>query len=290
MDKYKFCISIPVHKNPETVIDQIENIQHFYKNEVAIVLHVQESFQFTSKLKDESFLNREGVYVNPEKLHVIWGTLMHVHNSNFKFAESKIDFDYFILHASNDMYVRHGAPEYVEKAKNGIHQAVWRNSIRYLNIEASGKKSWSKERHLDPEFELLLGALDINTVYGSHSEGAFFEKEVFSQMVKTIDRYYNYDGKERIYPREEYWYSTLIQKFVPNNKIATPLLFSENWLRNGTKIDSKIIKRLHNGELVDDIVKLKNPYDYHNLYAVKRVNRNINHPDRVLIRKLWKQE
>lgn len=290
MNKYKFCVSIPVHKNPETVLDQIENIQHFYKNEVAIVLHVPENFEFTSRFKDESFLNIEGVYVNPEKLHVIWGTLMHVHNSNFNFAEKEIDFDYFILHASNDMYVRHGVTEYIEKAKNGIHQAPWRNTVRYLTFNNDGRKSWSKERHQDLELELMLGTLGLEKVYGTHSEGTFFEKKVFSQMVEAIDKFYFYDGTQRIYPREEYWYSTLIQKFVSKDKISKPLLFSENWWRTGQKIDSELILRLHKGELIDDVIKLKHPYDYRNLYAVKRVNRNINHPNRVLIRKLWKQE
>ncbi|MNV48263.1 hypothetical protein D3C71_1401610 [compost metagenome] len=286
-DKYKFCISIPIHEQPEVVIDQIKNFQYFYNNEVAIVLHVSPDFKFDDNYSNSNCFLNKGVYVNGESLPVVWGTLMHVHNSNFKFASKNIDFQYFIIHSSNDMYVRHGVKDYIEQNKNGVFQANKPTGVNYLINHDT--RDWSNDLYLDKEFINLMEYLELKQVYVTQCEGSFFEKKVFSSMVRVIDKFYVY-ARERIYPREEYWYSTIVKKFIKRKKIGKPFLLSEIWRKDGIVINEKMIIRLHNKEKIDDELNIEYPYDYDNLYAVKRVPREINHPLRILIREIIQNE
>ncbi|MNC02336.1 hypothetical protein D3C81_898280 [compost metagenome] len=286
-DKYKFCISIPIHEQPEVVIDQIKNFQYFYNNEAAIILHISPDFEFNDEYVDSNRFISKGVYVNTDSLKVEWGTLMHVHNSNFKYAFKHIDFEYFIIHSSNDMYIKHGVKDYIELKKNGIFQANKPIGVNYLVDHNT--RNWSKDLYIDQEFVRLMRHLELKQQYLTQCEGSFFEKKVFLSMINAIDKFYVY-GREKIYPREEYWYSTIISKFVEQEKLGKPFLLSEIWRRDGIVINEDIIVRICNNQKIDDELKLEHPYDYNNLYAVKRIPRQIDHPLRILIREIINNE
>lgn len=292
----KICISIPIHEKADVVIDQINNIKHFYLDDVYIVLHVS-----LNHVLDFHMLNEikkiENVFINSESLFVQWGTLMHVHNSNFKFAKNILNFDYFVLHSSNDMYVNFGARQYIEKAKNGVMQLERTKNINYLINDENGSY-WSPKRYIDKEFNSMMKYLGIDKVMGTQPEGIFFQKEIFEEMVNTADIFYVY-GREKIYPREEYWYSTMIQKFV--DKIYSPFLLSEvyssvikendskleikdKFTYVGDNISKEIILNLNSGQSIDNLIIFDQFYDCSNLYAVKRIARDINDEKRMLIR------
>jgi hypothetical protein len=301
----KICISIPVHENAEVIIDQISNFKYFYNDNIYIILHIARENNIS---KDEMYKisKIENVFINNQSLHVQWGTLIHVHNSNFRFADStlNLNFKYFVLHASNDLYVRFGAEEYIRKSKNGVMQLPRTLDVEYLygNPEY---KIWKKDNYIDEDFVNIMNYFGIKNVMGTQPEGIFFERHIFREMVRIIDLFYKY-GNGRIYPREEYWYSTIIQKFV--SKIKPPLLFSEVYgkiVKKGDKkeeivdkwkyvgelsITDEIIKNLHNGENIENLIVHEQFYDCLNLYAVKRINRDINDHKRKLIRNLIKED
>lgn len=45
MDEYKICLSLPVHENPECVVDLLYNIKKCIP-EAAVVVHVARQFSF----------------------------------------------------------------------------------------------------------------------------------------------------------------------------------------------------------------------------------------------------
>lgn len=268
----KICISIPVHERLDVVVDQIHNIKYFYDHEVCIVLHLSQNFHHHEHVphRDYDIYNKHNVFVNHERLPTsLPNTLVHVHNSNFKFAKQHVDFDYFVLHASNDMYVKKGAKHYIERSKNAAFQFYVFPELPWC---------WVPYIYADNEFREMTNHLGISTIYGSQPEGMFFQKHIFEEMVKVIDKFYIY-GRGQIYPREEVYYPTLASKFVSNLK--SPHVFSE--VLTNKSIDPDFIRKINCGQQIENYGY---PYDNENLYAVKRIHRDFDHPNRQFIRSL----
>lgn len=267
----KICISIPVHEKPDVIVDQINNINYFYGHDVFIVLHISKNFNYPNQItqdRDYEFRSKENVFVNPEQLSTSCpSSLVHVHNSNFKYAKQKLDFDFFVLHASNDMYVRKGAKEFIRESKNGCFQ---------FEFNSSSSWTWAPLMFEDIELKKIVNYLGISKMCVSQPEGMYFQTDVFEEMVKVIDKFYSY-GRGSIYPREEVYYPTFISKFT--NELNKPIVYSE--VLSGQPIDSDLIIKLNANQ------KKNNPsdvYDFENLYAVKRVKREYYDPNRILIR------
>jgi hypothetical protein len=107
--KYNFCVSIPVHEEPKVILDQVLNVFKYLGDKTLIVLHLSKGFNFKGLFnKDFSFMALDNVIINPNKLPTARGNLVHIHNSNFNFIKKIFDFDYFLLHSSNDMYIKMG--------------------------------------------------------------------------------------------------------------------------------------------------------------------------------------
>ncbi|MBR1858812.1 MAG: hypothetical protein IJ797_04885, partial [Selenomonadaceae bacterium] len=103
-------ISIPVHEKTEVVIDQIVNYKHFCPN-CGIVLHISKSFDYENSFHTErefhSILGMfENVFINPHHLDTSYADIVHTHVSNFDYISQLIDFEYFALGSSNDLFVR----------------------------------------------------------------------------------------------------------------------------------------------------------------------------------------
>ena len=103
------------------------------------------------------------------------------------FINLNIEFDHVALISSNEMFIRGGLLEYVEKNKNGV-QAV----------EKSADVGWHLFQQINFEesqgFRDILAHLNTTRIYGGQSEGNFFEREIFA---KIADIYINvYKGFE----------------------------------------------------------------------------------------------
>jgi len=175
------------------------------------------------------------------------------------------------------MYVRHGGGGgYIINAKNGIHQQP---TSKELN------RKQSKMAYEDIELKNIMKHLGCNDILGTQPEGLFFQKEVFNEMVKVIDKFFMF-GRNEHYCREEIYYSAIINKFT--NDISTPLLYSELCRK---KIDLKLINSINQSmykeeEIDDNGVGKYKLYDFDNIYAVKRINRKYNDRLRKQIRSL----
>lgn len=276
----KICISIPVHERPDVIYDQIVNMKKFLGTQnVAFVLHISKSYKepwLKLPFRKYHYENIENVFINPTSFPTQKGNLVHIHNSNFKFAKQEIPFDYFCLHASNDMYVRKGGDSYIQEKEYGIHQAP-----------TSPEMPWKQAIHAHQDRDLLkmMRHLKIETIYGTQPEGIFFTSELFEEMQTVIDQFYSFENST-FYCREEIYYSTLIQKWV--TKVHPPLLYSELCRK---KVSEKLIEEINRGNLKEpetdhNGVGQYKLYDFSNLYAVKRVPRKYSHPLRRQIRSL----
>lgn len=112
--KYNIVFSLPVHEKFEVITDQLLNILTLNPN-CAVVLHLSPSFNYAeSAMSKEEFGKVVGerfadqVFINSESVRTGWFDIIQAHLANFKYISSLIDFEYFSLIASNELFIRKG--------------------------------------------------------------------------------------------------------------------------------------------------------------------------------------
>ncbi len=217
----KAIISIPVHEKPDVILDQVKNINHYFP-EADIVLHV--SAGYFEKYELGPITGLPGVYLNPEHMITGWGSIVLTHVSNFAYAETLgNDYDYFILHSSNDMYVRHGVGEYIQMFDAGfdLHYLPQRSTYWWPCARA-----WE-----DPGLEACKERIGQTRIVATQVEGSFYRMDIMRKIMNTI-RECMEQGKVvpdngRYGTREEMFFSTLGECLVPRERIGRPFVFSE---------------------------------------------------------------
>ncbi len=214
--KIRIVVSIPVHEKPDVIKDQILNLKKFMENPV-IVLHVSNSFY---ELYDEKeFIDIENVYINPKHMDTKWADIIHTHISNFEYISSQVDFDYFVLHSSNDLYIRKGIEKYMANYHAGfnIRKVVVKDSHWWPGIAA----------FRDEQLKMIMSECGQNMIIASQIEGSFYKKEIMCEIVKIIKENYNYLIEKENYTREEIYFSTIASSLLDWKEVGKPTTYSE---------------------------------------------------------------
>lgn len=272
----KFVVSILAHEKPEIVQEQIQNTLHFLPGSV-IILHLHVSFDWGGNLVD--FANNDTVFVNPNPLPTLWGNLHHAHNSNFHYARSLFDFDYFLLHSSSDLFVRLGAADYIPTVDAGVSQ-VAPLPIWSAPLFAEG----------DPVFQRIARDAGADELWCSQVEGTFYRREVFQEMVDIIERHFDY-RHTLPYVHEEIYYPTIAKAMKINRGL--PYLLRED-KEKLPKLDTALVDSIRRGELSDHHVerwklgRMVNAkvWEGKNIVAMRPIPRVPDHPVRQYVRSL----
>ena len=292
--------SIPVHEKVDVVIDQVRNFLHYVPGSL-IVLHVARQWLekepgVSVRLRDEP-----GVLVNSESLWTGYGdgSVLSAHVSNFRFAMKQgIQFDYFCLHASNDMFVRHGLADYVS-----LHDV---GSFRFPVDGAMAVWAHRLSAESDPVLRRLRRRLgDSGPVLSSQVEGSFYRTEVFARFSEALDEV---AGPSRLFPSglppsvrrpvQRLFsfmsrYSPLkrfsLGRFYPKEEVYPPTLMARSPVHPGSPYC--FINWERNLEItVEDVVAIRSGSFHHDRYekvfAVKRIERILDDPVRSFIRGL----
>ena len=213
-------ISIPVHEKPDVIKNQIENI-HYYFPEALIVLHVSASY--FEKYSIEDIEGLDGVYLNPKHMVTNWGDIVLPHVSNYFYIESlKMDYDYFVMHSSNDMFVCKGVADYIQQYDAGFNIRYMRQKHTYWWPCAM---AWE-----DPWIKSVMNACGQTKIVASQVEGSFYKKTVIDKVMNTIQKTID-NGDEELkrghYTREEFFFSTVAETLVSYDRVGYPYVFSE---------------------------------------------------------------
>ena len=214
----RIVVSIPVHEKPEVINDQIKNIQKYIKNPI-IVLHISKIFY--KKYKESEIKLDDGVYINSTHLETKWGSIYQSHVSNFKYIKNKIDFDYFLLQASNDSFVKKDIESYISKYDAGLnHRVLWQHDSRWWPCACACE---------DITLKRIMNSIGVTRIIASQVEGSFYKKDVFDYIANIIERYITKEDIEKFnfYGREEVYFSTFAQKVVDFSQCGPPTTFSE---------------------------------------------------------------
>lgn len=325
----KVVVSIPVHEEKDVIKDQIRNIQ-FYIQHPIIVLHVSADFYEKEKGSFDELYGLKDVYINSKHYPVKWGDIAHVHISNFNYIKAIIgEFDYFIIHASNDMYIRKGIENYIVQYEGGIQRRILK----------SRKSMWWPCEYAwkDKKLKEIMDRCKAEYPVGTQIEGCFFKREVFEKLETYLCDFESWEGVG--YTREEIYFSTVLYHIVPEEKIGYPTTYSEvhRYDRGLWRLERLLYsfsmlpfvkgvfsehkyekwhcrmvelykKRASYAISVRDIKKIRKhptaipgenrlkdyPGEYRlydgNIFSVKRVPRNINHPLRRYIRRIMYED
>ena len=214
----RIVISIPVHEKPELINDQIKNIQKYIKNPT-IILHISKVFY--KKYKESDIKIYDNVYINPTHLETKWGGIYQTHVSNFKYIKSKIDFDYFLLQASNDAFVRKNIESYICKYDAGLNRRIlWQRNSRWWPCACA---------YDDVSLKKIMNSIGVTRIIVSLIDGSFYINNIFDYISNVIDKYITQDDIKNFnfYGREEVYFSTIAQKAVDFSKCGFPTTFSE---------------------------------------------------------------
>lgn len=207
-------ISIPVHENPDVIVDQMQNFSRFFP-QARIVLHLSKSavfsIEFLQKKLDESHISN--VLINPTQIETKWGSIIQAHLANIRYIISQGNAEKVIFHSSNDMLVQDGVFEYVRNKKNIFHQ-------RYIKPHTLW---WVGRRSLKDNF---VSDYFNHNLMASQIEGSMYEIQFLKKCLEELDKNPKFFNSKLFYPREEIFFSSFALKFaiLPD---GLPYVFSE---------------------------------------------------------------
>lgn len=219
-DELVTAVSIAVHEAPQALDDQIENIKKYIRHPI-IVIHI--SGGQCKNFSIDKLRAQEHVYVNPRHFKTSWGDIARVHLSNFIYISRQITFDYFILHASNDCYVKKGVERYMEKYRAGFNR-------RRVDEKVSG---WcmAQPAAADPVLRQVSRECGNQGIVASQVEGSFYSYEIMLAVSQKLsgklfcDPYRSYPDFS--YTKEEFYFSTAAYGMLSEKEIGYPVVFSE---------------------------------------------------------------
>lgn len=259
------AISIPVHESPECVIDQAKNWLTFAP-EAHVVFHFSAQANFdVEKLKCELIRANPNAHVNNEHRNTGWadGSLIWAHISNFEYAINNVDVAFFAFDASNTLLVREGLVDHITKHFSADGTAGY--NLPQPAIPCASAYGL----HTDNEFQLSTKLM--STPPGIvPCEGIWFDTLNFARAINKIKecKWNGQYATEEVYPVASWSLVCGPERRCTGNYILTP--FEANL--HITQDDVSVIHHgLHKNQ---------------DLFGVKRVPREVDHPLRKTIRKL----
>lgn len=209
----EIIISIPIHEAAEVACDQADNIKKYVPNTL-IIFHICKSYSDVEKI--ELLRQKENVVINPIRLETAWGDIIETHICNFLYAKDNYEFKYFLLHSSNDMYVRRGIEKYIFRYKAGFNFREIENQNSYWIVAHAARK------------DLLLSKIaNGGSKYASQIEGSFYAFDIMDEIVTTLQSYMPFEKAVESYTREEFFFSTVAAELLEYEQAGRPTTFSE---------------------------------------------------------------
>lgn len=277
-DSSELCFSIPVHEKQDVINNQIENILNFNPN-AKIVIHVNKSFKEFKK----DLTQYDNVYINRNQYNYVFGKgLLWIHIQNFiEMLNLNVNFKYFIIFSSNEMFIREGCIQYIKKHKNGLQCVEFDKSVDWHNFH--------KGLENDKILLNLMKDLSLEKIYGGQTEGQFYERDIFN---KIKDIYLKHFGERELYTfeTEEIVIQTIFKGlclFKENSlNIGLPITiqnysnkiyFNEEFINNIIhKKDFIIPSNKINGNLISAHAGIGFDNGIDSIYSIKRVDRTFN--------------
>jgi len=266
-DSSDLLFSIPIHEKQDIINNQIENILNYNPNS-NIILHVNKSF----KSFNNDLTSYNNVYINSVRFDYEYAKgLLLIHINNYLEAiKLNINFKYFIILSSNEMFIKYGLIHYIEKYKNGLQIVKFDKNIDWHNFHKNIEK--------DNNIINMLNELNLSTIFGGQTEGQFYEKYIFQ---KISDIYIKYFGNKELnnFETEEIVVQTIFKSFnIEYTKPFTLQNYSNNLIFDVIFIDNIINNNIiiPENNIKNTLVSPHVNNDTTSIFSIKRVERSFN--------------
>jgi hypothetical protein len=212
------CISLPVHTRPAVIAGQLKNVAAFLPR-AEVVLHVSAQARFTPA-QLEAALDQAGctnARINPQRLATGWGNILLAHMANIAWIRHQLpQCARICLHSSNDMLVRPGLAQHLERGASFLHHRPIRGDSRWRFATPS---------LADPALAAVCRRLGGAPLIGSQVEGSSYEAGLLYEIADVV-KHAARQAARMPYPREEVWLSTVAHA-IGARVSGTPYVFSE---------------------------------------------------------------
>lgn len=270
----KLVYSITCHESLESIVDQVKNYLYFNKEAIIIIhinkdcddlfLQVKSNYFLSESVGDRVFINENRVSTSKSDYN-----LHCAHILNLKLINRMgIDFDYFILEASNSLMILNGVSDYISEFDIGLGfgkvNQYWADKIRGHASLVNFISDFAP--HINLENSLLKGC----------HEGAFFSSSIVGSvfgLVDAIDSYCRINNDPPNYPTEEVWFQvafSILKKSFPGIKVSGTTTYLP-WERNLKWTEDQVIDVINNKSLPKG------------KFSIKRIERDTNNTLRKII-------
>ncbi len=261
--------SLPVHEKQDIINNQIENILNYNPNS-KIMLHINKSFK--TFIPENTTSIYKNVYINSMSFNYIHGKgLLWIHINNYLEAlRLNLDFKYIVIISSNEMFIRNGLIDYIEKYKNGLQL-----------VENSPNVVWhlfKKDIDKIDSITNMLSELNLNNIYGGQTEGQFYEKHVFDYISNIYIKYFG-NTELSTFETEEIIPQTIFKSLnlpyglpITLQNYCTNIIFTEDIINN--IIDNKYI--VPNVQIGANLFSPHINNDSSSIFSIKRIDRTFN--------------
>jgi hypothetical protein len=248
MNKTALLFSLTVHENESAINDFIEFARYAYQSSY-FILHVNSLWgEFDSNkllyLNDRVFINSNRFEISSK---FCGKTGLHVSNIEY-FNNLDISYDFIIISASNELYLKKINVDYLEKYKYGsnCNQNYW---------------SWDSNTYIhDVQLISLMKSLFGEFCHNGFHEGIWFSKKTGESIVSF---YRNKISRE-------------YDVFNCDEELLLPsiLYFVENYEKRGSGLNYFHQSQAPNFEEICDFINNKNDLLHENYVSIKRIDRN----------------
>jgi hypothetical protein len=212
------CVSLPVHTRPAVIAGQLKNFAAFLPD-AQVVLHVSAQARFTPA-QLEAALDQaccSNACVNPQRLATGWGNILLAHLANIAWIRRHLpQCARICLHSSNDMLVRPGLAQHLERGANFLHHRPIRPGSRWR---------FATPALADAALAAVCRRLGGAPPVASQAEGSCYEASLLYELADIV-KYAARQAAALPYPREEVWLSTVAH--ARGARVSgTPYVFSE---------------------------------------------------------------
>lgn len=254
--------SLPIHEEPEVVYEQIINLKKYNPN-CAVIIHINPVFKYSLQTKDFSELIRnlnrfDNVYINPQRLSVGFNDIIQAHISNYE-AVKNVNYDYFYFIASNELFLKKGAEEFVSGYEYGCQNKLNEDWAHIDSLKS------------DEDLKKIMNECSISQYSYSQVEGSFYSKAIMGEICNIIKKNFDYKAITVKYPREEVYFPTIANALFSDIKHYEECCCRIRWEAGVLFTSIRAVNKI-----------AKNSDDPH--FSVKRVDRKLDDYLRCYIR------
>lgn len=223
------------HEAPHLLLEQVNNYNAAFEGKVIHLINInrdyQKNFWADAERKNINFDKVENVFFIEPPAKTFYCGVAHAYLIMVQYAmKMNFKFDYIYFHTSSDLLVKRGIDTHIRNhdigfGKAGYFEIKYRTDHRGHVLLDFGQENLDPQLSsisLDPAFARVTQATGMEKLYKSRSEGCFFSRETFFEVMFPLTSNMSAWEMQSIpkpYPIEEYLFAQCVEFFCDRHNV-----------------------------------------------------------------------